>query len=489
MMKIRELIDHISPCRVKGDLDQDIKSLEMDSRLVSQGALFFCIRGFTVDGHEYAPQAAERGAVAFLTEEELPVDGTQIIVRDSRRAMAQLAARFYNYPSDRMTMVGVTGTNGKTSVTHFIQDLLKRSGAEAGMIGTMYTELKGVQTETVNTTPESFTLQKRLNEMYLAGAEAVTMEVSSHALHMGRVHGTAFDVAVFTNLSQDHLDYHQTMDQYAQAKSLLFSQLGSGGETDARKRAVINVDDSYADVMLGASAVPVITYGIEKPCDVRAEDIIIKPEGIRFTIRLNQESYPVQLKLAGTFSVYNALAAFAAVYALGIEPERAARFLSELPQVRGRFERVETDAPIHVIVDYAHTPDGLENVIRTAKDTTEGPVTVVFGCGGDRDRKKRPIMGKLAEDLADYVILTSDNPRSENPDAIIQDILSGMNKENHTVQTDRQEAIRHAIMNATEGEVIVVAGKGHETYQITGDVTIDFDDRKVSSEAVKERFS
>lgn len=489
MMKIGDLINHISPCRVKGDLNQRISSLEMDSRLVTEGALFFCIRGFTVDGHDFAHEAEKRGAVAFLTEEELPVEGTQIIVRDSRRVMAQLSARFYDYPGDRMTMIGVTGTNGKTSVTHFIQDLLKRSGMAAGMIGTMYTELNGVQSETVNTTPESFTLQKSLWEMNNAGAEAVTMEVSSHALHMGRVHGTAFDVAVFTNLSQDHLDYHQTMDHYAQAKSLLFSQLGSGGEKDTGKRAVINADDSYADVMIKASAVPVITYGIHVPADIQAEGIEVSPGGVAFTIRLNEMTYPVQLKLAGTFSVYNALAAFAAVYAAGVDPQIAARFLSELPQVQGRFERVETDAPFHIIVDYAHTPDSLENVIRTARAATDHPVTVVFGCGGDRDRKKRPLMGQLAEDLADRVILTSDNPRSEDPEAIIQEILSGMKKDNHTVKTDRQEAIRHAIMNATEGEVIIIAGKGHETYQITGDVTVDFDDRKVSSEAVKERYS
>ncbi|WP_069365276.1 UDP-N-acetylmuramoyl-L-alanyl-D-glutamate--2,6-diaminopimelate ligase [Salisediminibacterium beveridgei] len=488
-MKLYELTNILASCRIEGNPETDIQSLEMDSRKVMEGALFFCIRGFTVDGHEFAKQAKSKGAVAFVTEKKLDVEGVQIIVNDSKRAMALMSACFYDYPSSKMQMIGVTGTNGKTTVTHFIQHLLKAAGKNAGMIGTMYTEMNGIKTDTLNTTPESFVLQSLLHEMTNHRVDSVTMEVSSHALQMGRVHGTDFDIGVYTNLSQDHLDYHKTMDQYAYAKSLLFSRMGNAGNNDVQKRAVINIDDDYAEVMIGACAVPVLTYGIHNACDFRAMDVVIKPGGVFFSVESAEGSFPVTLTMTGLFSVYNALAAFAAGYAAGLSCEFIAETLSDLPQVSGRFETVPSEpAPFQVIVDYAHTPESLRNVLETAKAANSSRLTVVFGCGGDRDKDKRPLMGAIAESLADKVFITSDNPRSEVPEMIIEDILKGMQKENHQVITDRKEAIYRAVCEAEEKELILIAGKGHESYQIIGDQTYDFNDRLVAIEAIKERY-
>lgn len=488
-MKLYELTNILASCKIEGDKETKILSLEMDSRKVTEGALFFCIRGYTVDGHDFAEQAKRKGAVAFVTEKRLDIEGVQIIVNDSKRAMALMSACFFNYPSSSMQMIGVTGTNGKTTVTHFIQHLLKAAGRNAGMIGTMYTEMNGVKTDTVNTTPESFVLQSLFKDMKDQGVDAVTMEVSSHALQMGRVHGTDFDIGVYTNLSQDHLDYHKTMDQYAYAKSFLFSRLGNAGSYDVHKRAIINIDDGYAEVMIDACAVPVLTYGIQKTCDFRAVDIEIKPEGVFFSAETAEGTFPVALNMTGLFSVYNALAAFASGYAAGLSCDFIAEQLSDLPQVSGRFEAIPSEqAPFQVIVDYAHTPESLRNVLETAKAANSSRLTVVFGCGGDRDKDKRPLMGAIAESLADRVLITSDNPRSEEPEKIIGDILKGMQKQNYKVIPDRKEAIFQAVYEAKEGEMILIAGKGHESYQIIGDQTFEFDDRDVASQAIKERY-
>lgn len=488
-MELKDLTEVLPIYKIEGNSDLAILSLEMDSRKVTEGALFFCIRGFTVDGHDFAEQALKNGAVAIVTEEKLQIEGTQIIVSDSKRAMAMMSARFFDYPSKGMKMIGVTGTNGKTTVTHFIQHLLKAAGTNAGMIGTMYTEMNGVKSETVNTTPESFILQTLFHSMIKQGIDAVTMEVSSHALEMGRVQCTDFDVGVFTNLSQDHLDYHKTMDRYAYAKSLLFSRLGNGGKGDGHKRAVINIDDAYSEVMIGASAVPVLTYGIDKACDFRAVDIIMEPSGVRFKVETAEGIFPVTLTMTGLFSVYNALAAFASGYAFGLSSSTIAKHLSELPQVRGRFEKIPSGtAPFQVIIDYAHTPDSLQNVLETAKDANSTRLTVVFGCGGDRDKAKRPMMGAIAESLADRVIITADNPRSEPSKSIIKEIEEGMKKNHHCVIQDRKEAIFHAVSEAVEGELILIAGKGHETYQIINGETFEFDDREMAIQAIKERY-
>ncbi|WP_444684131.1 UDP-N-acetylmuramoyl-L-alanyl-D-glutamate--2,6-diaminopimelate ligase [Alkalicoccus luteus] len=466
--------------------DVAITGMEMDNRNLKQGDLFFCIPGYTVDGHTFAESAKEAGAAAIVTERRLNIGLPEIVTGSSRRAMAVLAADFYGHPSAKLTMIGVTGTNGKTSVTHYIEQLLEMRDKACGVIGTMYTRYAGKTVASANTTPESITLQKLLHNMSSAGTETVAMEVSSHALAGGRIHGTAFQTAVFTNLSQDHLDYHKDMDDYAHAKSLLFSQLGSSFNRYPLPVSVINSDDPYASVMIRASAVPVVTYGIHSEADLQASDLKLDPSGSQFRLNGFGESYPIRISLPGRFSVYNVLAAAGALYAQGIELRTIAADLENLKGVRGRFEPVESVHPVHVIVDYAHTPDSLENVLDTIKEVSTGDVITVVGCGGDRDKTKRPLMAAAAEARSSLTILTSDNPRSEDPDAILEDMKQGMSSTDFLVESDRREAIRKAILHAKAGDVVLIAGKGHETYQEINGVRTEFDDRKEAETALKE---
>lgn len=483
-MKWTELLAPFYGIEKQNEGDPTITSLHMDSREVKPGGVFFCIPGYTVDGHDYVPQAMRNGAAAIVSERPLDVDVPVAVVKDSKRVMAQMATRFYEEPSNHMHMIGVTGTNGKTTITHLIEKIMQDAGKKTGLVGTMYTKVGNETRETKNTTPESLLLQRLFKEMMDAEVETVTMEVSSHALQTGRVRGTDFDIAVFSNLSPDHLDFHETMEKYKFAKGLLFAQLGN---TYRGKVAVLNADDPASIDFEEMTNAHILTYGIDKSADFKAENITIGPKGTSFDLIAFGEKIPFSIQLIGKFSVYNMLAATAAAYASGVSFEAIQRSLESVEGVAGRFEPVKIEAPYTVIVDYAHTPDSLENVLHTVNEFAEGKVSVIVGCGGDRDKTKRPLMAEIATRLADEAIFTSDNPRSEDPIQILKDMEAGVEKENYTVIEDRKEAIEYAVNEAQEKDIIVIAGKGHETYQIFPDRTIDFDDREVAAEAMKRR--
>ncbi|SDC35051.1 UDP-N-acetylmuramoyl-L-alanyl-D-glutamate--2,6-diaminopimelate ligase [Shouchella lonarensis] len=472
------------------DLDPEAQNihvtrLDMDSRSVREGTLFFCIKGYTVDGHDYAAQAVANGAVAIVSERPLSLSVPVVVVRDTKRAMARLASHFYNEPTKHLHLIGVTGTNGKTSVSHMLAQLFEDAGKPSGLIGTLYTKIGKETLETANTTPESLILQKRFSTMLERNIETAVMEVSSHALDLGRVHGCDFDVAVFTNLTRDHLDYHETMEQYLFAKGLLFSQLGN---TYNGKVAVINIDDPAAHQLMKMTAVDVVTYGIDAPAHVTAEEIQVTASGTTFLLCAFGEKVAITLPLIGRFNVYNALATTAAALASGLSLVQIKQSLPRVSGVAGRFERIDEGQDFTVIVDYAHTPDSLKNVLMTVQQLTKQAVTVVIGCGGDRDVTKRPIMGKIATGYATRAIFTSDNPRTEAPEKILDQIVQGASDSDDTYEVviDRRMAIRHAISQAKKGDVIVIAGKGHETYQEIGHERMYFDDRLEAREAIKE---
>nr|WP_100373296.1 UDP-N-acetylmuramoyl-L-alanyl-D-glutamate--2,6-diaminopimelate ligase [Bacillus sp. FJAT-45037] len=484
MIKLQELANVLRGFEWKNEGNPTIHQIEMDSREVQSGTLFFCVEGYTVDGHDYAAQAVEKGAVAIVANRVLPsIDVPVIIVRDTKRAMAKLSTYFYGNPTSNMHLIGVTGTNGKTTVTHLLEQMMKDVKKKTGLIGTMYTKIGDVELKTLNTTPESITLQKRFKEMVDAGVDTALMEVSSHALHLGRVRGCDFDVAVFTNLTPDHLNYHKTMESYLYAKGLLFAQLGN---SFSDKVAVINVDDQASEELLKMTTVDVLTYGIKIKADVMAKQINIAAAGTTFILEAMGEQIDIEMKLIGMFSVYNALAAASAALASGVSLKDIKDSLERVEGVSGRFESVDSGQDFTVIVDYAHTSDSLENVLTTVKEFAKGSISVVVGCGGDRDRSKRPVMASIATKYADQAILTSDNPRSEDPKQILDDMVEGLDAENYTVILDRKEAIYQAIGEAKKDDIIVIAGKGHETYQILGSRTIHFDDREVAREAIKE---
>jgi len=488
-----ELLALLPEAWVEGNSDIDIENIVCDSRKVTAGALFICLVGEKADGHDYIQAAKEAGAVAVLVEKEVPaLTGLTVIkVASTRAAMQVIAPYFFDYPASKLRLIGVTGTNGKTTTTHLIRAILLRAGFKVGLIGTVHTLIGDRSLPVRNTTPDVVDLQALLAEMVAAEMDYVVMEVSSHALALGRVAGCEFDVGVFTNLTRDHLDFHSTFENYAAAKARLFELISSPDNIKCGKTAVINIDDSAAEVMLASSRCPVITYGVKKDAALRALDPIVQARGVRFTARYGEVNLPLKLKITGMFNVYNTLAAIGAALAERISPAVIKDALEDFQSVPGRFELVDEGQPFSVIVDYAHTPDGLENVLQTAKEFARGRIIVVFGCGGDRDRTKRPIMGKLAAQYADVVIATSDNPRSEDPEFILQEIEVGI-KEGlrpdtvYEVIVDRREAIGKAIALARPEDIVLIAGKGHETYQILKDKTIPFDDRQVAREFLKE---
>ncbi|WP_306981117.1 UDP-N-acetylmuramoyl-L-alanyl-D-glutamate--2,6-diaminopimelate ligase [Alkalicoccobacillus murimartini] len=487
-MTLNELL---RPLRTQSELtpEQDqikIKQIDMDSRNVAEGSLFICIKGYTVDGHDFAEKAIESGAAAIIAERSLDVSVPLIIVDDAKRAMARLASYFYEEPTKKLNLIGVTGTNGKTSTTHILDQILRDAKHKTGMIGTMYTKIGDQTFDTANTTPESLILQQTFKSMNEANVQTAVMEVSSHALHHGRVRGCDFDIAVFTNLTPDHLDYHETMDKYLFAKSLLFSQLGN---TYEGKTAVINIDDLSGPRLAQLTTADIITYGIRKPADIRARDIKSTPEGTTFILEAFGEEVTVTFSLIGLFSVYNALAAVAAALASGIELKQIKASLEHVKGIAGRFEPVQCGQPYSVIVDYAHTADSLQNVLDTVTELTNGHVTVVVGCGGDRDASKRPVMANIAVKQADRAIFTSDNPRSEDPELILKDMTKDLLADNYETVLDRKVAIYRAIEAAEEGDVVLIAGKGHETYQDIAGVKHHFDDKEVAAEAIKGRMT
>jgi UDP-N-acetylmuramoyl-L-alanyl-D-glutamate--2,6-diaminopimelate ligase len=467
--------------------DISITSIENDNRKVQEGSLFICLKGYTVDGHDFAESAVNNGAVAIIAERKLDVSVPVILVKDTYRAMAIIADVYYGQPSKQLHLIGITGTNGKTTTSHLIEKIFADYQMKTGLIGTMYTKIAEEITENKNTTPESLTLQKTFRKMVDNKVEMAVMEVSSHALSLGRVHRTDFDIAVFTNLSQDHLDYHNTMTEYKHAKGLLFSQLGNSFHPQKPKFAILNSDEETFVDFKKMTAANVITYGIDHPADIMAKNIKMTPNGTEFEILLNNEHFPMNIQLAGKFNIYNVLASICAALVSNIPLKNIISTLEAIEGVRGRFELVKANQDFTVIVDYAHTPEALENVLKTIKQFSQNDVYVVVGCGGDRDKTKRPLMAQVACNYATFPIFTSDNPRSELPESILQDMENGVQGRSFRTIVDRKEAIYFAIRNAKANDVILIAGKGHETYQIIGDQVIDFDDCQIAKEAIEER--
>ncbi|WP_338825303.1 UDP-N-acetylmuramoyl-L-alanyl-D-glutamate--2,6-diaminopimelate ligase [Moorella humiferrea] len=485
-MTLEELTEGVVVKARGGEQRTPLKGIHYDSRKVEPGFLFVAVKGFTTDGHRYISDALARGAVAVVLEEKVPLPPgvPWVQVEESRRALGLLAARFYSYPSRMVRLIGVTGTNGKTTTTHLIQAVLEAAGRPTGLVGTIFNRMGERVLPAVHTTPESLELQELLNRFVGLGARYVVMEVSSHALALHRVAGAEFDAAVFTNLTQDHLDFHRDMEDYFQAKARLFRNLNNGVK-NGPKYAVINGDDAYGQRLKDLTPVPVITYGLSPACHVRALDMRLEANGAACRLLWPGGETELKLQLTGRFNIYNALAAFTVALQEGLEPREIAAALSRVAGVPGRLEQVRQGQPFTVVVDYAHTPDGLENVLTAARQVTRGRLIVVFGCGGNRDRGKRPLMGKTAARLSDYLIITSDNPRNEEPEAIIADILPGVKEvpgARFDVVVDRRRAIARALAMAREGDMVVIAGKGHETYQIVKGEILPFDDRQVARE-------
>jgi UDP-N-acetylmuramoyl-L-alanyl-D-glutamate--2,6-diaminopimelate ligase len=456
--------------------DVEVSSLAYRSSSVTDGALFFCVRGFTSDGHEFARDAVERGAVALVCERPLGTGVPEVIVPDVRAAMPAAAARFYGDPTSELRVVGVTGTNGKTTTAFLVRALLEAAGLQTGLLGTVKSVVGGREEPVERTTPEAIDLQATFRRMLDAGDRACAIEVSSHALELGRAEGIHFACRVFTNLTQDHLDFHETMERYYLAKRRLFEAPGAP--------SVVNVDDDYGRRLAGEID-GATTYAIDRDADYRATDVRFDPAGSSFTCETPDGPLEIDTRLPGLFNVQNALAAIAAARALGVEPEAIRRGLAGADRVPGRFEPVDEGQDFTVLVDYAHTPEALENVLRAARELTTGRLHVVFGAGGDRDRAKRPLMGRAASQLADRVIVTSDNPRSEDPEAIVDEVLGGTSGDAER-EVDRRRAIARAVESARRGDVVVIAGKGHEQGQeFEGGRKEPFDDVTVVRDALR----
>ncbi len=480
-MKLDELIEYLDYKDLINFKNVNITGISYNSKTTKKGDIFVCLVGEHTDGHEFAQSAIENGAAALLVERK--VEGTkipQVVVSSTRHKIADIADRFYSSPSKGINLIGITGTNGKTTVTHLIQKIFEENGQKCALIGTLGYKLSsnGEYRDAKHTTPQAPELQATLRMIKdVEKIDNVVMEVSSHALDQNRVGGCRFNGAVLTNLTQDHLDYHITMDNYFKAKALLFERLKEGNF------AVINADDEYGDRFISVvpEGVKIYTYGVRQQSDVMAHNINFSLNGAEFTLVANAKEYKVNLHMNGMFSVYNVLAAVTAALAMGIDIEIALKALQNVKGVAGRFE-VVVKKPL-VIVDYAHTPDGLENVLKSAREITpeDGKLICLFGCGGDRDATKRPKMGAIAQKLADKIVITSDNPRSEDPQVIITDIIAGLKSvdtENVIVEPDRGSAIALLKTIANNNDVVVIAGKGHEDYQILKDRTIHFDDRE-----------
>jgi UDP-N-acetylmuramoyl-L-alanyl-D-glutamate--2,6-diaminopimelate ligase len=479
---------------VLGEAETPFSGVQFDSRKVQPGDLFICLRGQRFDGHDFAKEAERKGAVALVVERKLESGLPQLVVKDTRYALAFIASCFYGHPSRYIKVIGVTGTNGKTTITYLLDRILRDHQRKTGLMGTIRVKIGERTFASSHTTLESLELQEYLRKMCDAGAEYCVMEVSSHALELGRVRGTHFRMAIFTNLTQDHLDYHQTMDHYKSVKGLLFARMGNtfGDRPDELQYAVLNADDDASAEYARLTNAQVITYGIRRPADVKGSNICVTQSGTVFDMHTFAGSETIHLKMFGMFNVYNALAAAAAALAEGIPLSSIKRSLESVPGVEGRFEPVQAGQRFLVLVDYAHTPDSLENVLRTIREFAEGRVITVFGCGGDRDRTKRPLMGEAAASLSDYVYVTSDNPRTEDPERIMRDIEQGIKRVDNAryeIVIDRREAIRRAVAQADEKDVVLIAGKGHETYQEVMGVRHPFDDREVAREAIRSRLT
>ena len=470
-MQIRQLLEEIEILETACDMDMEVRGIAYDSRHVSPGDVFVAVRGYQSDGHRYIGAAMEQGASLCVCEEKPGCAIPYVLVRDTRRALALMSCAFFSHPSRGMKMIGITGTNGKTTTTYLVKHILEAQGAKVGLIGTNRNMIGGEVFETERTTPESYELQKLFDRMKRAGCTHVVMEVSSHSLVLQRVAGVRFDVGVFTNLTQDHLDFHKTMEAYCDAKAMLF---------DVSTVGVLNADDAAAG-RLQAHTKEALTYSAKDNAnDLVAKNILLKPHGVEFIAVAEEGIARVSLAIPGAFSVYNALAALACAKALGVTLERAAAALATAQGVRGRAELVPVPAPFTVVIDYAHSPDGVENILSAVRAGARGRIVALLGCGGDRDRTKRPKMGAIAQKMADFTIITSDNPRTEKPEEIIREIVAGLDPSGkpYTVVTDRREAIVYALEHARTDDIIVLMGKGHETYQEINGVKHHLDERE-----------
>jgi UDP-N-acetylmuramoyl-L-alanyl-D-glutamate--2,6-diaminopimelate ligase len=488
------LLDALADKRVLGQLPAEIRGVAYDSRKVAPGEIFVAIPGLKQDGRRYVEDALARGATAVVLEGADLLEGrsvARVLVGSARAALARLARAYFGHPSGSLTVIGITGTNGKTTTSYLVDGLLAAQGRRTGLIGTVQYRIGALSIPAGQTTPEALETQQLLRRMVDEGVTGVAMEVSSHALALSRVEGIDFDVAVFTNLTQDHLDFHVTMDAYRDAKRHLFVLLAAGNKPT--RTAVVNADDASGLAMVADLPLHTLTYGVRGRADVRPTRWSSGAEGIRMNVRTPAGHLDIASPLVGEHNVENLLAATGVGIALGMEPALIARALGSVGSVPGRFERVEAGQPFLVVVDYAHTPDALERTLETARKLRGpgGRLAVVFGCGGDRDRGKRPLMGGIAARLADRVWVTSDNPRSEPPEAIIADIVAGIPGgialDRHETIPDRKAAIQRALTWAGAGDVVVIAGKGHETYQIIGSDVLPFDDRAQARAALAGR--
>ncbi|HBF38295.1 MAG TPA: UDP-N-acetylmuramoyl-L-alanyl-D-glutamate--2,6-diaminopimelate ligase [Firmicutes bacterium] len=489
-MKLAELIKNIAVTKIYGTTDCEILGIAQDSRIVKAKDLFICIKGPRYNGHLYLKQAAENGAIAALVE-DLPDNDfglTLIQVPSVDEVLKELIGTFYDYPDRKLKLIGVTGTNGKTTTTYLLKSILEAAGYKVGLIGTIVNLIGNEAIATYsahNTTPGVLDLQILFAKMVQAGVEYVVMEVSSHSIAQSRIAGLSFRSGIFTNITQDHLDYHGTFEEYLRVKTKFFVDL------PVVSWAIINGDDPRAGYIIERTPAKVLTYGIEKEAEIRAEGVQLAPSGASFTANTPRGKIKLNLKLTGFFNIYNSLSALSSALALGIDMDAIKRGLEAITGVPGRFQLVPGAVKFGVIVDFAHTPDGLENILKTGRGLSPRRLLLVFGCGGDRDRTKRPIMGAIAAKMVDFTIITSDNPRSEEPAQIIREIEEGFlnvsPKAQYLLEADRAKAIRKVIAMAEPGDLVLIAGKGHETEQIFADHTIHFDDREIAAEALKEK--
>lgn len=485
-MNTKSLFENVPYNSVIGTLPDTISHITMDSREASEGSLFVCIKGYTVDGHDFAAQAAEQGAALIVSERPVDVGRTAVIlVEDTDRALGLLAAKFYDYPSKDLHMIGVTGTNGKTSVAGMLHSMLMELDEKSALSGTIGFNLNGTLHQSANTTSDALTTQQMISQAKDEGCSHMTMEVSSHGLVLGRLAGVNFKTAVFTNLTHDHLDFHGTMEEYGHAKGLLFSQLGQ--DLQEKKQAVLNADDPWSKRYADMTSHPVYTYGIHSPAQFKAKDIELGHSGTKFTLDCPLGEFNVTMKLLGGFNVSNALAAITALYAEGYPLNDVLAALSRIAPVEGRMQKVELEAPISIFIDYAHTPDAIEKAIQAVADFKTNRIIFLVGTGGNRDKTKRPIMAEKAS-VADYVVLTTDDPRDEAFESILGDLKSGMKHEGFACIGDRDEAVRHAIQQAEPGDIIILAGKGHEDYQIIGSTKYPHSDRDIAIEETIKKF-
>ena len=487
-MQLKSFLDATPVRQVIGPLDRQVENIAYDSRRVQRHTMFLALRGEKTDGHQFIGQAIDKGASVIVAErEQKDPRVTCLVVENTRTALADFSATFYGHPARKLKLAAVTGTNGKTTTTFLIKHICENAGLRCGLVGTVRYEIGERILPAIRTTPESLDLQELLAQIASAGCKAAVMEASSHALAQDRTRGLEWDVAVFTNLTQDHLDFHGTMDNYFEAKAKLFTALA----TQKRKRepfAIVNIDDRYGRQLLDKidKRVAVVTYGMGTRADFRASNYRAEFSGTSYQLDAHGKSYLVRLPLIGRFNVGNSVAALGAANALGINLRNAVLSLAKAPQVPGRLELVPARRQFQVFVDYAHTPDALGNVLKTLRELEPQRLIAVFGCGGDRDRQKRPLMAEMADRLADYSIITSDNPRKEDPNAIVSEIEKGFRSNHYEKIVDRTEAINRAVALARPRDIVLIAGKGHETYQEFGDHTVPFDDIQVARRAIED---